>query len=86
MLDARLAHQSRARELTAAEQALARALEDVFATGTHAFADVAQALQSKNIERPSGTSEPWSEAALHSELSVINRSLDEAYLQHGIGA
>jgi hypothetical protein len=86
MLDPRLAHQSRARDLTGAEQALARALEEVFATGAHAFADVAQALQAKNVKRPSGTSEPWTEAALLSELSAINRSLDEAYLQHGIGA
>jgi hypothetical protein len=86
MLDARLAHQSRARDLTAAELALARALEDVFAAGTHAFPAVAQALQSKGVVRPSGAAEPWTEASLASELSAINRSLDGAYAQHGIGA
>jgi hypothetical protein len=86
MLDARLAHQSRARELTAAEQAFARALEDVFATGTHAFPDVASALQSSGVARPSGSHEPWTESTLASELSAINLSLDDAYLQHGIGA
>ena len=86
MLDIRLAHQSRARDLTATEQALAHALEEVFATGVHAFADVASALQAKGLARPSGTNEPWTEAALETELSAINRSLDDAYTRHGIGA
>ena len=86
MLVPRLAHQSRARDLTRSEQALAEALEAVFAAGTHAFAEVAVALQSQGVERPSGTSEPWTEASLQAELSAINRSLDDAYAKHGVGA
>jgi hypothetical protein len=72
--------------LTLAEQALAQALEEIFATGTHAWPALAAALQSKGIARPSGAREPWTEASLEAELSAINRALDQAYAKHGIGA
>jgi hypothetical protein len=91
MLDLRLAHQSLAhqslsRELTEPEAALARALEEVFAAGTHEFAAVAAALQAKGVARPSGASGIWTEAILASELAALNASLDAAYAQDGIGA
>ena len=86
MLDTRLANQSLGRPLTAREQRLATALEEVFATGAHDFADVAAALQAKAVERPSGATGAWSEVVLASELSAINAALDEAYARAGIGA
>jgi hypothetical protein len=86
MLDPRLAHQSRSRPLTDAEQALAAALEAAFAAGTHEFAAVAAALQAKGIARPSGSIEPWSLDTLETELATINASLDAQYASHGIGA
>lgn len=86
MLDPRLARQSLARPLSAAEQALAVELEAVFAAGTHDFAAVADALQSKGVVRPSGSHEPWTLASLESELATLNASLDAAYAKDGIGA
>ncbi len=86
MLDPRLAEQSLSRVLTAPERALAQALEEVFATGTHHFADVATALQAKGVARPSGTATEWTEATLAAELAAINQSLDAAYAKDGIGA
>ena len=85
MLDPRLAHQSRARALTAAEQELARALEEIFAAGTHDFAAVAEALQARSIARPSGATATWTRATLAEEMAAINASLDAAYAENGIG-
>jgi hypothetical protein len=85
-LDPRLARQSLSRPLSDTEQGLARALEAVFATGTHDFPAVAAALQASNIARPSGTSEPWTTALLERELAAINAALDAAYIKDGIGA
>jgi hypothetical protein len=85
-LDPRLARQALGRPLTDAEQGLARALEAIFATGTHEFSAVAAALQASNIARPSGSSEPWTTALLESELKSINAALDTAYANDGIGA
>ena len=86
MLDPRLARQSLARALSDHEIALARALEDIFATGTHDFAAVAAALQARAIARPSGARDAWTEATLTDELVSINASLDHAYATAGIGA
>jgi hypothetical protein len=85
-LDPRLARQSLARPLTDAEQELARALEAIFASGTHDFAAVAAALQARNVARPSGTDAPWTPALLESELATINAALDAAYAKDGLGA
>jgi len=86
MLDPRLARQSLGRALTDDETALASAIEEIFAVGTHDFAAVAAALQAKNIARPSGVSDAWTEAALFDELKRVNAALDDAYATHGIGA
>lgn len=86
MLDARLATQSRARGLTAAEQELARALEAVFTTGTHDFDKVAEALEARGVARPSGVAGPWTQDVLAAEIAAINASLDAAYARAGIGA
>jgi hypothetical protein len=78
------AHQSLRRPLTGAEQALAAALEAIFAAGLHEFPAVAAALQQRHVERPSGSTEPWTLVALEAELRRINDSLDEAYATRGI--
>jgi hypothetical protein len=77
------AHQSLRRPLTGAEQALAVALEEIFAAGVHEFPVVATLLQERHVERPSGSTEPWSTAALEAELKGINDSLDQAYARGG---
>lgn len=84
-LDPRLAHQSRARPLTEAEQRLAHVLEEILATGTHDFAAVADALQARGIEQPSGATGAWTLAMLVEEVGAINASLDAAYAETGIG-
>ena len=86
MLNPALGGQSLARTLTPAEAALATALECVFTDGTHDFSAVAAALQAQGVARPSGNTDPWTVAALTSELSAINRTLDDAYARNGIGA
>jgi hypothetical protein len=85
-LHSRLKHQSLGRPLTEEERALAAALEKVFATGQHDFAEVARALERDGVKRPSGEQGPWTVAVLEAELKKINASLDAAYAEHGIGA
>ena len=86
MLDPRLASQSLSRSLTDGEMSLARALEEIFASGTHDFGLVAEALQAKCVKRPTGSDEPWSEGVLERELAELNTSLDAAYANDGVGA
>jgi hypothetical protein len=86
MLDPRLAYQSRSRPLSEAEQALARAMEAIFAAGVHDPAGVADHLQNKGVARPSGTAGPWSAASLADELALLNVSLDAHYARDGLGA
>jgi hypothetical protein len=85
-LHSRLKHQSLGRPLTDAERALADALEKVFLTGQHDFAEVARALERDGVKRPSGEKGPWTVAVLEQELANINASLDAAYAETGIGA
>jgi hypothetical protein len=85
-LHSRLKHQSLGRPLTEEERALAAALEKVFITGQHDFAEVARALERDGVKRPSGEQGPWTVAVLEAELKRINTSLDAAYAEHGIGA
>lgn len=86
MLDPRLARQSLARPLSAAEHHLATALEAIFAAGTHDYAAVSAELQARDVVRPSGSREPWTVASLEAELVTLNASLDAAYAKDGIGA
>jgi hypothetical protein len=74
-----LANQALRRPLTPAESALAQAMVAIFATGQHEFAAVAGELQARAVARPSGSTEPWSVAALEEELHRVNASLDAAY-------
>ena len=78
-LHQRLARQGLGRPLTPSEEALARALESIFAAGEHDFAAAAAALEAKGVVRPSGSPGTWSPAALQDELRRINDDLDGAY-------
>jgi hypothetical protein len=85
-LHSRLKHQSLGRPLSGEERALADALEKIFVSGQHDFAEVARALERDRVKRPSGATGPWTVAVLEQELAEINASLDAAYAQNGIGA
>jgi hypothetical protein len=75
----KLGRQSLRRPPSDAEAKLAEALEQIFASGRHDFADVAAGLRELSVPRPSGASDRWSVEALDSELRLINASLDDAY-------
>jgi hypothetical protein len=75
----RLAAQGLRRPLTEAERALARALEQIFASGEHDFAAVTQRLDEHGVAVPSGDRGPWTVALLEAELKMVNQSLDDAY-------
>jgi hypothetical protein len=74
-----LSNQSLRRPLAPAERALADALDEIFGRGEHDFGQVASALQTAGIKRPSGHQEPWTADILDEELKRINALLDEAY-------
>jgi len=75
----KLGHQSLCRPPSDAEAKLAEALEQIFASGRHDFAEVAAGLRELGVPRPSGAAGPWSVEALEAELRLINASLDDAY-------
>jgi len=75
----KLGHQSLCRPPRDAEAKLAEALEQIFASGRHDFAEVAAGLRELGVPRPSGATGPWSVEALEAELRLINASLDDAY-------
>jgi hypothetical protein len=77
----RLGAQALRRELTDAERELAANLEAIYASKIHDFELLAAELNKRAVVRPSGGTEPWSVAALASELATINSSLDRAYAE-----
>ncbi|MAM63190.1 recombinase-like helix-turn-helix domain-containing protein [Maritimibacter sp. UBA3975] len=81
-----LAHQSRGRDLTDAETALAAALMDIYSDGTHDFALVAKALTERGVVAPISGGTDWTEESLAKELAAINADLEAAYQEHGYGA
>lgn len=81
---AQLARQSLGRLLDEREDALARAMEAIFATGQHDFETVARLLEAQHVARPSGQSGAWTIETLEWELTRINTSLDEAYKKGGL--
>lgn len=82
----RLKHQSRARAMTTDELALAHALEEAFKQGVSDFAEVARRLTASQVVAPGSRRTDWDTTLLQAELDRINRSLDDAYARHGIGA
>lgn len=83
-IDIDFERQSLARPLTGAEEALATALETLFAQNFHDFAVVATELQVLGVARPSGEEGDWDETVLAREISLINASLDQAYDEFGV--
>lgn len=78
--------QSKGRDLTEAERALAQAMESIFETGCHDFEAVAAALNERGVARPSGAEGAWDVAVLEAELVAINAAHDAAHAEAGIGA
>lgn len=81
-----LAHQCRGRAIAPSEAALAAALMEIYGTGSHDYAAVAQALTTKGVVAPKSGRSDWNEALLGEELAAINADLDAAYAEHGYGA
>lgn len=78
--------QSRGRALTETEQAFADALEAIFADNIHDMEAVAEALADRSIEAPVAGGTSWTLDLLQTELSAINKSLDDAFDESGYGA
>jgi hypothetical protein len=83
---ASLKRQSLGRSLSSAEMALASNLEAIFVDGVSDFDEVARRLTAKGVSAPSANTTAWTRALLEQELSLINRSLDEAYARGKSGA
>lgn len=81
-----LAHQSRGRELTQHEKALAEALMAIYAEGTHDFDAVASVLTERAVIAPISGGDRWTAESLRIELAGINAEFDAAYAEHGYGA
>ncbi len=82
----RLKHQSRAREVSSDETAFAQALEEIYKGGVDDFAEVARRLSAGAVVAPVSRRTDWDVSLLEAELTAANRTLDEAYARHGIGA
>ena len=82
-LNAALARQSLARDLTPAEEALASALEAQFRTGDHDLGKMVEVLNASHVVRPSGKAGMWTEQVFEAELAAINQALDVAELARG---
>lgn len=86
MQDPALKTQSKGRPITSEEAALADALEQIYRTGCHDFAQVADRLNEMGVPRPSGEAGGWSLDVFEAELKAINASHDAAHAAHGFGA
>lgn len=80
-----LPHQSRGRDLSEAEHALADALMEIYATGAAGPDAVAAALAEKGVVSPSSGSNDWTAESVAKELAALNADLDEAYAENGFG-
>ncbi len=81
-----LSRQSLGRALSHVEKTFSEALEAVFSEGTHDFEAVAAELTRLGVVAPCSGRNEWTADSLASELKSINRDLDEAYRENGIGA
>lgn len=80
-----LAHQSRGRDLSPAEEALADALMEIYTAGASGGEAVAAALAKKGVRSPSSGSTDWTAEILTQELAALNADLDRAYAENGFG-
>jgi hypothetical protein len=81
-----LAHQSLGRPLDAAEDALARAMMDIYGAGATTLEEVARGLTARAVQAPISGRTDWDAELLHEELRAANQSLDAAYQENGYGA
>ncbi len=81
-----LAHQSRGRELSANEAALAAALMEIMGKGESEFGRVAEALAGQGLRAPVSGRTDWDLALLEAELTALNADLDASYADSGYGA
>ena len=81
-----LANQCRGRPLDEREQALATALMEIYGTGEHDFAAVAQRLTERGVTAPRSGRTDWTCDLLAEELAATNAELDAAYEADGYGA
>ncbi len=81
-----LSRQSLGRALSQVEKSFADALESVFSEGIHDFEAVAAELTRLHVVAPCSGRDEWTADSLDTELKAINRELDAAYQENGIGA
>ena len=80
-----LARQSMGRELSEAEEVLADALMDIYASGVTGADAVARALAEKGVASPISGNTSWTAESVAADLAALNADLDEAYSQNGVG-
>ncbi|HRJ70300.1 MAG TPA: hypothetical protein PK812_11920 [Beijerinckiaceae bacterium] len=83
---AALTRQSLGRPLSELEEALADAMEDIYASGFHDMSALAEHLTQRGVRAPRSRETVWTIDLLKTELAAINASLDEAYAAGGRGA
>lgn len=81
-----LAHQSRGREFTADEQALANAMMEIMGGGVHDFTALADELGRRGVRAPISGRQEWDLELLEAELTKLNSEFDTAYQRSGFGA
>ena len=79
----RRAHQSLGRPLSAAEDALAEALMQLYAEGVETPEAIAKGLNKMAIAPPLSGLGSWTAETLHNELEALNADLDAAYQENG---
>lgn len=80
-----LPYQSLGRKLSPAEEALADALMEIYASGASGPDAVAAALAQKAVASPISGRTDWTADSLASELAALNADLDQAYQNNGFG-
>ena len=80
-----LAHQSKGRELSQAEEVLADTLMDIYGSGVSGADAVAKALTEKGVASPISGRAEWTAESVAAHFAALNADLDEAYSQNGIG-
>ena len=80
-----LAHQSRGRELSPAEETLADALMEIYIAGASGPEAVARALADRAVPRPGSGGTDWTAESVARELAALNADLDTAYEKNGFG-
>jgi hypothetical protein len=79
----RRVHQSLGRPLSAAEEAFADALMQLYADGVETPEAIAEGLNKLAIAPLSSDANSWTAELLHQELQALNADLDKAYQENG---